>query len=141
LDSGFLGFLKGKKKTVVTALLILLGLILILSSSFSEDAKNENRNETITLDEYKERLEEEIRELCSSVDGVGKCRVTVTFERGEQNVYKGSSVIETKPPRVQGISVVCRGGDSDSVRIQLTELLTALFDIGSNRVAILKLNS
>ena len=141
MDSGFLGFLKGKKKTVVTALLILLGLILILSSSFSEDAKNENRNEIITLDEYKERLEEEIRELCSSVDGVGKCRVTVTFERGEQNVYKGSSVIETKPPRVQGISVVCRGADSDRVRIQLTELLTALFDIGSNRVAILKLNS
>ena len=125
----------------MTALLILLGLILILSSSFSEDAKNENRNEIITLDEYKERLEEEIRELCSSVDGVGKCRVTVTFERGEQNVYKGSSVIETKPPRVQGISVVCRGADSDRVRIQLTELLTALFDIGSNRVAILKLNS
>ena len=141
MDSGFLGFLKGKKKTVVMALLILLGLILILSSSFSGDAKNKNRNETVTLDEYKERLEEEIRELCSSVDGVGKCRVTVTFERGEQNVYKGSSVIETKPPRVQGISVVCRGGDSDSVRIQLTELLTALFDIGSNRVAILKLNS
>lgn len=125
----------------MTALLILLGLILILSSSFSEDAKNENRNEIVTLDEYKERLEEEIRELCSSVDGVGKCRVTVTFERGEQNVYKGSSVIETKPPRVQGISVVCRGADSDRVRIQLTELLTALFDIGSNRVAILKLNS
>ena len=141
MDSGFLGFLKGKKKTVVTAFLILLGLILILSSSFSGDAKNENRNETITLDEYKERLEEEIRELCSSVDGVGKCRVTVTFERGEQNVYQGSSVIEPKPPRVQGISVVCRGGDSDSVRIQLTELLTALFDIGSNRVAILTLNS
>ena len=125
----------------MTALLILLGLILILSSSFSEDAKNENRNEIITLDEYKQRLEEEIRELCSSVDGVGKCRVTVTFERGEQNVYKGSSVIETKPPKVQGISVVCRGADSDRVRIQLTELLTALFDIGSNRVAILKLNS
>lgn len=125
----------------MTALLILLGLILILSSSFSEDAKNENRNEIITLDEYKQRLEEEIRELCSSVDGVGKCRVTVTFERGVQNVYKGSSVIETKPPRVQGISVVCRGADSDRVRIQLTELLTALFDIGSNRVAILKLNS
>ena len=125
----------------MTALLILLGLILILSSSFSEDAKNENRNEIVTLDEYKERLEEEIRELCSSVDGVGKCRVTVTFERGEQNVYKGSSVIETKPPKVQGISVVCRGADSDRVRIELTELLTALFDIGSNRVAILKLNS
>ena len=125
----------------MTALLILLGLILILSSSFSGDAKNKNRNETVTLDEYKERLEEEIRELCSSVDGVGKCRVTVTFERGEQNVYKGSSVIETKPPRVQGISVVCRGADSDRVRIELTELLTALFDIGSNRVAILKLNS
>ena len=120
--------------------MIALGIILIfISSSF---AKSEDKGSgEITLDEYKDRLEEEIASICSDVDGVGKCRVFITLERGEQNVYKGTSVIETKPPKVLGVTVICRGANSDTVRAELTDMLTALFDIGSNRVAILKLNS
>ncbi len=120
--------------------MIAIGIILIfVSSSFG---KSEDKSaDGITLDEYKIRLEEEIASICSDVSGVGKCRVFITLERGEQNVYKGSSVIETKPPKVLGVTVVCRGADSDYVRAELTDMITALFDIGSNRVAILKLNS
>ena len=95
----------------------------------------------MTLDEYREQLESEVAALCSSVSGVGKCRVFITFERGAASTYRGSSVIETKPPLVLGVSVVCSGGDSDRVRSELTDMLTALFSIGSNRVSVLKLNS
>ena len=121
-------------------MLIAVGIILIFISSSFGSQKTEKTNE-ITLDEYKERLEEDIASICSDVSGVGKCRVFITLERGEQNSYKGSSVIETKPPKVLGVTVVCRGADSDLVRGELTDMLTALFDIGANRVAILKLNS
>jgi hypothetical protein len=120
--------------------MILLGIILIFVSS-SFEKKEKDSQDGIALDEYKLRLENEIASICSDVFGVGKCRVFITLERGEQNVYKGSSVIETKPPKVLGVTVVCRGADSDYVRAELTDMLTALFDVGSNRVAILKLNS
>ena len=120
--------------------MIAIGIVLIfVSSSFGKTEKESS--DGITLDEYKVRLEDEIASICSDVSGVGKCRVVITLERGEQNVYKGSAVIETKPPKVLGVTVVCRGADSDSVRAELTDMLTALFEIGANRVAILKLNS
>ena len=93
------------------------------------------------LGEYKERTEGELESLCHSVSGVGRCRVYLTLARGEKNSYKGSTVIETKPPEVLGVTVICDGGDKDSVRLALVDMLTALFNIGSNRVAILKLNS
>lgn len=122
--------------------LLLLGIILIFSSSFASDSGNQTgESREMSLDEYKESLEKQVASLCSAVDGVGECRVFITLERGAQNVYKGSSVIETKPPRVLGVSVICKGAESDLTRQRLTEMLTALFDIGSNRVAILKLNS
>ena len=95
----------------------------------------------ITLDEYKELLEAEIESLCSDVSGVGRCRVFITFERGVQDTYKGSNIIESKPPKVLGVTVVCTGGDSDAVKSSVTEMISALFDIGYNRVAVLKLNS
>ena len=140
MNANFFTFIKENKNFRRAAIMIALGIILIfISSSF---AKSEDKGSgEITLDEYKERLEDEIASICSDVDGVGKCRVFITLERGEQNVYKGTSVIETKPPKVLGVTVICRGANSDTVRAELTDMLTALFDIGSNRVAILKLNS
>lgn len=140
MSNNFFTFIKVNKNLKKALVMIAVGIILIfISSSFGNSEKKSA--EGITLDEYKIRLESEIASICSDVSGVGKCRVIITLERGEQNVYKGSSVIETKPPKVLGVSVVCRGADSDYVRAELTDMLTALFDIGSNRVAILKLNS
>lgn len=129
---------KKRKRLCVSVLLILLGVVLIALSSVNTGGDSE---EKISLSEYKKSLETELEELCSSVRGVGKCKVMVTFERGEENTYKGSSLIETKPPRVLGVSIVCKGADSDSVRAELFEMVGALFDIGSNRISILKLNS
>ena len=85
-------------------------------------------------------VEEELADMCSSVSGVGRCKVTVTFERGEERVYKGSLLIESKPPKVLGVTVVCKGADSDLVRAEIVGMMSALFDIGANRIAVLKLN-
>ena len=127
------------KKARLPLLLLAVGILLMLLPLLFGAKETENRESG--LEEYKQKLEEELKELCSDVDGVGKCRVSITFERGEQNTYKGSSLIETKPPKILGITVICKGGDSDAVRARLVEMFSALFDIGSNRIAVLKLNS
>ena len=129
-----LEFVKENKK-LSFALILALALLLVFSlynDTGSEGAKT-------ALSEYESLLENQISTLCSSVKGVGKCKIEISFESGEENVYKGGALIETKPPRVLGVAVVCEGGDNASVRGELTDLLTALFDIGTNRVKILKL--
>lgn len=119
-------------------MLLLFGLFLILFSGGKRGAEAEIEGDS--LSEYKASLESELSELCSRVKGVGKCYVTVSFERGEQNSYKGSALIESKPPRVLGVSIVCQGADSDIVKSELSDMMCALFDIGANRVSVLKLS-
>jgi hypothetical protein len=131
-------FLKNKKWVIISALFI-FGVLMLIGSAASVGGAGNAEGEP--LSEYKERLEEELEETCSAIKGVGKCRVTVTFVRGEENTYKGSTLVESKPPRVLGVSVVCRGADSSETKHALVEMLTALFDIGSNRISVLKLNS
>ena len=137
IKEAFCEFRKNRKMKYAL-LLLLAGIILVIISSSFSGSDNEAKRESI--DEYREKLESRVADLCSSVDGVGKCRVFITFERGEQNTYKGSTLIESKPPAVLGVSVVCRGADSERVKRELTEMLSALFDIGYNRISILKLN-
>ncbi len=138
---GFLKVIRENKNALKIAVLVGLGLFLIIFSSAVSDGKTKEEKREITLEEYKEGLEAELASLCADVSGVGKCRVFITFERGAQDTYKGSYVIETKPPKVAGVTVICRGGANDSVRAELTDMICALFGVGSNRVAILKLNS
>lgn len=126
-------FLKEKKKIALILILIALGLLLVALSSVD----NTDAADTDGLSEYKEELEGRLEKLCSQVDGVGKCTVMVTFSRGEENTYKGNQLTESRPPEVLGVTVVCDGGDSTAVRARLTQMLSALFDIGSNRIAIL----
>ena len=122
-------------------LLVSVGVFLIFFSGSACTESVSSDSGGTSLEEYKERTERELESLCHSVSGVGRCRVYLTLLRGEKNSYKGSTVIETKPPEVLGVTVICDGGDRDSVKLALVDMLTALFNIGSNRVAILKLNS
>ena len=77
----------------------------------------------------------------SKCNSIKFCKVFITFSTGEEKIYRAGTLIETKPPSVLGVTVICRGADSEEVRYALVEMLTALFGIGSNRIAILKLNS
>ena len=133
------GLIARNKKSAIIILLLSLGIFMLIFSA-APVSEQKNAEKTEDLNEYKERLEEELAGICSSVKGVGRCRVTVTFERGEERIYKGSSLIESKPPKVMGVTVVCKGADSDAVRSEIVGMMSALFDIGTNRIAVLKLN-
>ena len=124
---------------VIVAAVAVGALLLFIPSA---EASNENSADSdLELSEYKARLEDELADTCSSVEGVGKCRIMITFERGAENVYKGSQLIESTPPRVLGVTVVCEGGASPTVKGTLAEMIAALFGIGKNRIAVLEMKN
>ena len=133
----FKAFLKGDKKKITIIVIALLGALLMLLSL--GDKGEEEVKDCESLSEYKERLEEELSEICSSVSGAGRCKVSVSFSEGERAEYRGTNKISSTPPRILGITVLSEGAERSEVRSALTECMTALFDIGSNRVAVLKM--
>ena len=134
--SSLSGIFTKNKKTLIIAALVVFGLIFSLSAS----GGSESPKEAESLAEYKVQIEDELEKICSSLEGVGKCKVTVSFSKGTENVYKNGKLTETKPPEILGVAIACRGADSPRVRQTLCELFTSLFAIPTNRVAILKLN-
>ena len=131
--------IKGDKKKLVALLLLAVGLLLILFSPSSRSEKEENGNASSSLSEYKRELEEDLSELCSSIEGAGKCRVSVSFSEGAKAEYRGTNKISETPPKVLGITVIAEGGDRADVKTALTECMTSMFDIKRNRVAVLKM--
>lgn len=108
------------------ALLIALGLILIVIGVATGKSGE-------SAEVGSESLEDRLEELCSSLSGVGECRVMVTYSESTQRYGTSSE------KRVESVAVVCKGADKTAVRANLTELLTSLFGIGTNRISISKM--
>lgn len=131
--------LKGKYRVLFIVCAAIVGVVFI-AFSFGGGRESDTEPNAESLAEYKATLEGELESACSSIRGVGRCEVIVTFARGAENTYKGTSLIESKPPEVMGVSVICQGADSDDVRACITGMMSSLFGIGANRVSVMKLS-
>ncbi len=115
-QNSFREFLSEKKNIWLIALLA-LGLALILLSGLgSADGKVETAG-----------TEQRAAEMCSLMEGVGECRVMMTFYPEDDS-------------RVYAVLVLCDGADSLAVRDRITSLFCSLYGIGAHRVEIQKLN-
>ena len=103
-------FIKKNKWVALTALLLLLGVLLM---SLPEGGG------ASSLDE-----ESRVAELCCGIDGVGRCSVMLNIKEGE----------------VISAAVLCEGADSPSVESQVKELISSLYGIGYNRISVLKIS-
>lgn len=132
--------LSGKRGRLILLLFIVGAVLLTFSFAVGGEGEQKISEQGQTLAEYKAELESSLADFCSSVAGVGRCRVMVSFSEGESLEYKGSSLIGSSPPKVLGVTVLCKGGSSARVKAELSEMLSALFDIGENRICVLKLS-
>lgn len=109
MSSGGVGFKFG-------GIILLALLLLLLGSGINAGEKKA------------EGREERAEEMCSLMEGVGECRVMMTY-------YPDSD-----EERVYAVLVLCEGAESLSVRERITSLFCSLYGIGSHKVEIQKLN-
>ena len=77
-------YVKADKKRAFALIALALGVLLILLSLSGTDKKAVSSSDG-TLAEYKAELEKELSELCSSIEGAGKCVVRVSFAEAEND--------------------------------------------------------
>ena len=113
--SSFLVFLRGRRSFILLAVLLCVGAFLLIPRDVEES--------TAATDE------ERLAALCSSIEGVGECKVYITY----------SPATRSETARVESVAVVCRGASSPQVRAEITELISSLFGIGTNRISVAKM--
>ncbi len=116
-DSGFFEFLRQRGVSKKLVLLLVLGIVLLLVGSGSEKSSEKA--------EQTKDAESELVAMCSSLSGVGECRVMMSY--GEDGA-------------VYAVAVLCEGAESDAVKERIYELVGSLYGIGTNRIAVLKIS-
>ena len=116
-DKGRFDFLRSKSSFKI-ALLLIAGLVLIALGGLTERADSNTS---------KSSEEDSAAQMCAMVDGVGDCRIMMTYRNtdGESRVY--------------AVAVFCDGADNAEVRSDVTELICSLYGIGAHRVKVVRL--
>lgn len=133
-------------------LLLAAGVLFLLLGSILPAKKEEG---SLDVEKYKASLTDEVAALCGHVAGAGEVRLVIHFKGTEEYVYatdnshSGKEYVYTSGnglllrvdyPAVDGVSVLCEGGDDPAVRREMTDLLSSLLGIGTNRIHIGKGN-
>lgn len=146
-----------------------IGMILILLSEISFPVKNSGED-VVSYDyaSYVKNLDKELTEIISSIDGVGQCKVMITLKNTAESVYAKNSevsadessssendeyviyngengdgpiLLQENFPEIEGVAIVCSGGDNIAVKEQIIKCVAALFNISSNRISVSKLTT
>lgn len=133
-------------------------------STQTEETTSQSTN--YSDEDYSNKLEERLTDLLSDIENAGEVRVMITLKSTDENIYavnknikndeKSNSysdsyvIIDNKnekegillkriEPQVQGVAVVCTGGDNPYVREQIISAVTTVLGIGSNNVSVSKM--
>lgn len=149
----------------------LIGIILIFASEFFSSNNAEMSTESsqsFDYEQYTLTLESRLEEVISSIDGVGKCKIMITLENTNESVYATDNEIKSDDnslnqkdeyvlyetdggetpvlikeymPKVQGVTVICDGGDNKQIQEKIINSVTALFNIPTSRVSVSKIKA
>ncbi|MCH5316397.1 MAG: hypothetical protein J1E05_00350 [Eubacterium sp.] len=166
---GFLQSKQNKTKLLFVAGIVGILMILLSEISFTTDKKKpETEVTSISYSDYVNELDDKLTDLISSIDGVGKCKVMITLKNTTESVFakntqnnqtessysqndeyviydgeNGDSPILLKEifPQIEGVAVVCSGGDNIVVKEKIIQCVSSLFNISSNRISVSKISA
>lgn len=145
-------------------LVILAGLILLLLPTGGKEGEAQEETEPAQSAFDLAATEARLSQALSKIHGAGEVTVVLTVANGPRQILaedvdrdtangqektqtvvlsRGSGNEETITvqevyPRYQGALLVCPGGDDPSVRLQLTQAMSALTGLGADKISISK---
>ena len=144
---------------IVGALLLLMAELWPTPQSAAPSTASQPSADAATFS-YEQQLEQRLEGLIMQVNGVGNTQVMVTVLSGEEIIYAldiqqkgegdttethvltgdGSALPETTlSPVICGVAVVCEGGGDVATVARITEMLSALLDLPTNRISVQKM--
>lgn len=150
---------KKDKRRIFIVLLGFLGMILILFSP-GESKKEKNTENVDSVNYNSDNIQSDIEAMIESIKGAGKAKVYITYECDSEHVYamnideksdgsdlhykseyiitddENGLILKVIYPKVRGVAVICEGGDDPLVKEKIYSVISALFDISTNKISV-----
>ena len=136
---------------LVLVLCLIIGVILVLSDKKNENTQNNSSDYTDFIENYTLKTENKLANLIEEIDGASSPKVMITLKSGTEFVYasdgKESSekhvivddnlvYVKEYLPQIEGVAIVCKGGNNPNVKSKITELVCSVLGLYSSHVYV-----
>ena len=131
--------LTGSKRFLnIAVITALCAIVLIFLSSFIDFGSDPGRADS---DAYSKQLSDQLLDIVTSIEGVGRAEIFLTLDNSGENVYLTNSDKKTKSiePTVRGVVVVCEGGDDPVVVSRVLAAVTRSLSLSYDKVCVTRL--
>ena len=150
---------------VLGVFLLIAGGLPFANKEKESDVSAANATVQQRSEAYVQQLEATLTGLIGSIEGAGRTKVAVTLDASAETVYaldetdggeSGQRQLEhilmdtgngqdalvemTWEPVIRGIAVVCEGADDVTVNAQITQAVSVLTGVSTNRISIAKMS-
>ena len=150
---------------VLGVFLLIAGGLPFSNETKSQEASAAAETAQQRSEAYVRQLETTLTELIGSIEGAGRTKVAVTLDASAETVYaldetdggengqrqfehilvdtregQDALVEMTWEPVIRGIAVVCEGADDVTVNTQITQAVSVLTGVSTNRISISKMS-
>lgn len=155
----FFKSIKEKKHIEIIIAVIAVVIMLVLYFSTKLPATKKEKTPSVAASNYCEKMEQELIGTLEAMKGVGKVKAVISWESGVETVIayatsnsggnitttpiiitsQGSSspiVLKELYPKALGVIVICQGGDSVAVKLDIMNAVSAFLDISQNKVNV-----
>ena len=145
-------------------LILAVGLLLLLWPQWNDMEKSEHLETSENVDFNLQELEEKIEKTLSKIEGAGNVSLILTVKSGVERIYamdseyiensdaceenlttvlvsngngtEQTAVIKQVYPEFQGALVVCDGGDDPKVKLLITQAVSALTGLRTDKITV-----
>ena len=134
----FTKFIASLKRKWLLVLLVVFGIgLVVLGGGMTKDTENTTTTDSDSFEiAYREDLEQNIAQLCKKIKGAGEVSVMITLSEGNSYTYSGGKLVAHRLPTVQGVAIICEGGDNERVKGEIIAMVSALLNVGSHRIYV-----
>lgn len=134
--SGLIEKLKSVKHIEIIACGVMLALVLTVYFSFTscktEETAVVKASYDISSADYCSSMQMQVERIVSEISGVGSASVVINWDRTAGSVYGGS----TENPKPVGVLVVCDGGNSTKVKLDVIYAVSTLLDLSIEKIMV-----
>ncbi|MBQ8382467.1 MAG: hypothetical protein IJX47_04590 [Clostridia bacterium] len=127
-------------------------MLLFLGGKSEEEAPITVAEDTFSFEAYEKELASRLEEMIARLDGVSDVHVMLTLEQsyaeelaGEGGEYltvresdggQETVTLSRTAPKVKGVAVICKGGNSSKHQQEIISLLSALLELPTHRIFV-----
>lgn len=137
--SGFLEKLKSIKHLQIIACFAVLAVVLIIyfSCASCSDGGSESTFGTdtdLSSSDYCTRMQAQVEKIVSKISGVGSAAVVINWDKSYSQTNFGGGATEN--PKAVGALIVCDGGNSTKVKLDVIYAVSTLLDLSIEKIMV-----